>query len=107
MALDKKSIINEQITSRFKDEGILYNFDFDSFHPRIIFNLLNNPIPYDQNGHKYLSEKYFNIEKETYNEIKQKIFKMLYGGNIKNNELSEIIENFKSKIDLLKTNLGR
>lgn len=107
MALDKESKINNVIISRFGKNGKLYNFDYDAFHPRIIFQLLNQPIPLDKKGHEYIAEKYFDIKNKSHSEIKQKIFQILYGEYNDNNEFSELMKYFKRRVDIYKTPLGR
>lgn len=106
MALKKTSKINDVIVSSF-DDGKLYNFDYDAFHPRIIFQFLGKTIPLNQSGHEYIAEKYFNLSNKNHEEIKKDIFRILYGGHIENNKFSSLIEYFGNRVDLYKTCLGR
>ena len=80
LALDKSSNIRKSFVSRFNDDGLLYQFDYNSFHLKLISVLLNINID-EKNLHVYLGKKMFPDDPTIeYNEIKIKIFKQLYGG---------------------------
>lgn len=81
LALNKSDGNREIFTSRFEN-GVLLEFDFDSYHLRLISELIKYPLPKDKSVHIYLSEKYYNksIEnREDYDEAKSTSFKALYG----------------------------
>lgn len=83
MNIKKDSEYRKQITSRFEN-GSIYQFDYDAFHPRIIMNFLNKNIPIDKRGHKYLcsinlNKDYENITIEETDLFKLKFFKFIYG----------------------------
>lgn len=62
--------------------GILVEFDFDAYHPRLIGNLLNQACP-DESMHTYLGRIYFDKDEltdEEYKESKAITFRQLYGG---------------------------
>lgn len=80
-ALSKESGIREMFTSRF-DKGFLVEFDYESYHLRIIGNLIDYKLP-KESVHEYLGRYYFgkqNLTEEEYNESKQISFRQLYGG---------------------------
>ena len=83
MALDKSNHIREIFTSRFKN-GKRYQLDFDSFHLRIASYLSKVNLPLNLSANKYIASKFLNkdinkITNDEYNDIKTKIFKLLYG----------------------------
>jgi|688.fasta_scaffold24339_5 hypothetical protein len=80
-ALNKDNGVREMFISRF-DPGALIEFDFDSYHLRIIGNLINYKLP-KESMHEYLGRYYFNKDELTeaeYEESKQISFRQLYGG---------------------------
>lgn len=81
LALNKSDGNREVFISRF-DSGLLLEYDFDSYHLRLISNLVKYPFPEDKSVHIYLSEKYYNIPintREDYEKAKSISFKALYG----------------------------
>lgn len=81
LALNKSDENREMFISRF-DNGLLLEFDFDSYHLRLISKLIRYPLPEDKSVHIYLAERYFNktiSTKEDYEEAKSISFKALYG----------------------------
>jgi hypothetical protein len=88
-ALNKKDGSRKKFVSRFKN-GVLVEFDYDAYHPRLIGNKIGYEFP---NGsvHQHLADTY-GLD---YDEGKQLTFKYLYGGitnDIKDNP-------FFSKVD--------
>lgn len=82
-ALNKEDGSRKPFKSRYGKRGVLVLFDFESYHPRLIANLLNYNIPNDTSVHEYLGKQYFNktiLNKEEYEESKSKTFQLLYGG---------------------------
>jgi len=80
-ALNKESGIRKMFISRF-DKGALVEFDFESYHLRIIANLINDSLP-KESAHEYFGKMYFNkdvLTEEEYEESKQINFRQLYGG---------------------------
>lgn len=80
-ALNKESGIRDMFISRF-DNGALIEFDFESYHLRIIGNLVGYKFP-KESVHEYLGKQYFNVSELTeqqYEESKQLSFRQLYGG---------------------------
>ncbi len=88
-ALNKKDGSRKKFISRF-DNGVLVEFDYDAYHPRLIGNKINYEFP-KGNVHQHLADSYG----LSYDEGKQLTFKYLYGGisqEIKDNP-------FFSKVD--------
>jgi len=80
-ALNKESGIRDMFISRF-DKGAMVEFDFESYHLRIIGNLVDYKFP-KESVHEYLGRQYFNVSELTeqqYEESKQISFRQLYGG---------------------------
>ena len=73
-ALNKTDGSREQFISRFKN-GVLVEFDFDAYHPRLIGDIVGYDFP-NGSGHKHLAETYG----LSYDEGKALTFKYLYGG---------------------------
>lgn len=70
-------------TSRFGKDGRMVVVDYTAFHPRIICNLTNNPIPVDTDIYEYLAKLYFGkrtIDETDIKNAKQLTFRQLYGG---------------------------
>jgi len=102
MALQKNSDYRKNITSRFTD-GILIQFDYSSFHFKIIADLINYYYDYNDNMHYKLAKEYFNkedITSEEYEIAKSNNFKLLYGYSDSNND-SEFIRLMNLFIDNL------
>ena len=88
-ALNKKDGSRKQFISRF-EKGVLVEFDYDAYHPRLIGDLIGYKFP-KGSAHKHLAETYG----LSYDEGKALTFKYLYGGitqEIRNNP-------FFSKVD--------
>jgi len=80
-AMNKSDGSRKCITSRFKENGILLELDYDSCHLRLVGRLLNYKLP-KENIHHYFGQQYFNefeITDEMYEESKGITFKELYG----------------------------
>ena len=73
-ALNKKDGSRKQFVSRF-EKGVLVEFDFDAYHPRLIGEMIDYKFP-KGSAHKHLAETYG----LGYDEGKQLTFKYLYGG---------------------------
>jgi len=73
-ALNKKDGSRKKFISRF-DKGVLVEFDFDAYHPRLIGEMIDYTFP-KGSAHKHLAETYG----LGYDEGKQLTFKYLYGG---------------------------
>tara|TARA_B100000959_G_C14872249_1_gene578839 strand:- start:223 stop:1185 length:963 start_codon:yes stop_codon:yes gene_type:complete len=88
-ALNKKDGSRKQFISRHKG-GVLVEFDFDAYHPRLIGDLIGYDFP-NGSAHEHLAETYG----LSYDDGKALTFKYLYGGitdEMKNNP-------FFSKVD--------
>ena len=88
-ALNKKDGSRKQFISRF-DGGVMVEFDFDAYHPRLIGGIVGYDFPIGS-GHIHLAKTYG----LSYDEGKALTFKYLYGGIT-----DEIIENpFFNKVN--------
>jgi hypothetical protein len=80
-ALSKKDGTRKLFTSRHEN-GVLVSMDFESFHLRLIADMIGYEFPTDMAVHEYLGRQYFDKEEltpEEYDEGKQISFKLLYG----------------------------
>ena len=92
---------------------LIYQFDYDCFHLRIIKNFLNEQIPTDVRGHKYITSKILDIDYNEVNEnqvnnFKLLFFKLLYGSETIEHDVFLNVNKFKNT-DFVnyKTLLGR
>jgi len=79
-ALNKSDGTRRMYTSRF-DRGMMVMIDFESFHLRLMSDLMEYPLP-SGSLHEYFGRQYFNVESltpEEYAESKQITFALLYG----------------------------
>jgi hypothetical protein len=85
-ALDKKDGTREAFESRFPG-GLLVMMDFESFHPRIIAELIGFELPKEP-AHEYFAKQYFGPDytKEQYDLGKQLTFKFLYSTRREGND---------------------
>lgn len=80
-ALNKNDGTRTAFTSRYGDDGILIQFDYEAFHVRLVANQLNHKLP-NTSIHTYLAEQYYkttDITPEQYEKSKQKTFALMYG----------------------------
>jgi hypothetical protein len=80
-ALNKNDGTRTAFTSRYGDDGILIQFDYEAFHVRLVANQLNHVLP-NTSVHTHLAEQYYkttNITPEQYEKSKQKTFALMYG----------------------------
>lgn len=80
-ALNKEDGSRNVFISRF-DKGVLLEYDFESYHLRLIANMIGYSFPPGA-VHDYLGKQYFNKQEltdEEYNASKNISFKQLYGG---------------------------
>jgi hypothetical protein len=75
-ALNKSDGSRSNFISRF-DNGSLIQFDYESYHIRLIGKLVGYDFPLGETAHQHLA-KWYGIE--DYNESKAQTFKYLYGG---------------------------
>ena len=73
-ALNKKDGSRKELVSRFKN-GVLVEFDYDAYHPRLIGDKIGYKFP-KGNVHQHLADSYG----LSYEDGKQLTFKYLYGG---------------------------
>lgn len=89
-ALNKDNGERSIIQSRFGCDGVLVEFDYESFHVRLIADMVGFSFPEDTNVHDYLGKQYFGkdvLSKKDHDESKSITFRQLYGG---------IMEEFKN-----------
>ena len=80
-ALNKHDGSRTAFDSRYGDDGILLQLDYEAFHPRLIANQLNYQLP-TSSVHQYLAEQYYNtknITEDQYEAAKQRTFALMYG----------------------------
>lgn len=99
-ALSKKDNSRDCIISRFNN-GKLVELDFESYHLRLISNLINFDFSLKDNIHEYFATYYFNkpvILEEEYTEAKGITFRQLYGNIDKNYESIPFFYEYKKYI---------
>ena len=82
-ALRKDDGCRKSFVSRHGKSGILIQFDYDSYHLKLISKLIGYKFPSDENIHTYLGKQFFNTDtltKEQYTKSKEISFQQLYGG---------------------------
>lgn len=83
-ALNKHDGSRAAFISRFEG-GKLLQFDFESYHLRLLAQQANIQLPTDVPVHQYLAQQYFgktDITQEEYDTAKQTTFAILYGQNV-------------------------
>jgi hypothetical protein len=101
-ALNKKDGTRTIFTSRF-DNGVLVSADFESFHLRLIADIIGYQFPTDIPVHEYLGRQYFDKEVLTqgeYDEGKQISFRLLYGEG-RNMDVPEFFTEVYKYVDML------
>lgn len=98
-ALNKEDDTREYFVSRYPD-GMLLELDFQSYHPRILADIVGYELDDGENIYEHLAKYYFETQTPTDKEIseaKELTFKQLYGGiapKYKNIEYFSKINNF-------------
>lgn len=85
---------------------IFLEFDYSSYHIRLLSKLINYEIPIDENAHIHIGKQYFKakvLTDEQYKQIKEINFKVLY--NIEILEKYKHVDFFKQVIDYFKIKL--
>lgn len=103
-ALNKRDGSREMFTSRY-DDGLLVMADFESFHLRLIADMIGFELPTNIAVHEYLGRQYFGVTEltpEQYEEGKQITFRLLYGEDRDTNVPEFFIAVYKY-IDMLTT----
>ena len=101
-ALNKKDGTREIFTSRF-DDGLMVMMDFESFHLRLIADIIGYEFPSDQPVHEYLGQQYFGkseLTAEEYDEGKAITFALLYGES-RDNNIPEFFKRVYDYVDML------
>ncbi len=81
-ALSKEDNTRECFVSRYED-GVLLELDFQSYHPRLLSDLIRYNIEPTENIYHHLAKFYFNTDTPTTDQIskaKEATFWQLYGG---------------------------
>jgi hypothetical protein len=81
-ALTKDTGARRAFISRFSN-GMMVEFDFDSYHIRLIGDMLGYEFPANTNIHEYLGRYYFDktsLTDDEYAQAKSITFKQIYGG---------------------------
>jgi hypothetical protein len=100
-ALNKDNGVRDCFSSRYGSDGVMVLIDYSAFHPRIICNLVDFPMPIDQDIYKYLGEIYFHRKVGEYDmeEIKSITMRQLYGGVEEKYEDIKYFKNLKEFVD--------
>jgi len=103
VALNKQDDSRKAFTSRWGSDGVLVEYDFDSYHIRLLGRLLDIELP-EENLHDFFGKMYFDCDsltQEQHNLSKQITFKMIYSKPLpefKHFKLFKAIEQFKDKL---------
>jgi hypothetical protein len=106
-ALNKKDGVREIFQSRF-DNGMLVMMDFESFHLRLIADIIGYEFPPNQPVHEHLGQQYFGKDKltpEEYEEGKAITFSLLYGES-RDTNVPEFFRKVYDYIDMLGVLIG-
>lgn len=106
-ALNKSDDTRKDYISRFEN-GALYLYDYQAFHPTILSNYLKIGRPEAMSLHEYLGRKYFDVDEltdERYEESKKKTFFYLYGNDSIHEDVKDI--KFYQKVAKLKRDFGK
>ncbi len=82
-ALNHTDGSRECFVSRFGDDGRMVLIDYTAFHPRIICELTNYPIPTDVNIYEYLAKLYYqkkDVDETDIDNAKKLTFRQFYDG---------------------------
>ena len=80
-ALNKTDGSRKVFDSRFGEDGVLIQLDYEAFHLRLVGNQLQYKMP-STSVHTYLAEQYYGtstITTEQYEKSKQRTFALMYG----------------------------
>jgi hypothetical protein len=80
-ALNKNDGSREKFVSRFGENGILVQFDYEAFHLRLAGKLIGYELP-STSLHSYLAQQYYGVDEvteEQYDESKARTFALMYG----------------------------
>ncbi|MBC8388155.1 MAG: hypothetical protein H8E13_08940 [Actinobacteria bacterium] len=103
-ALNKKDCTRKVFKSRFIKNGLLLEFDFESYHLRLIADLIGYTFPKNIPAHTYMAKKYFNIKNPNDEQIKESksiSFQMLYGNIDKKYKNIQFLKKTEQFIDNL------
>lgn len=102
-ALNKKDGSRGFIKSKYED-GILVEVDFESYHPRLIAELINYDLPENTNVYEYFARYYNNTNTPTTEEIKrakEETFRKIYGALNSKNETVPYFKKAAEYVDSL------
>jgi hypothetical protein len=97
-ALGKSGGDRVPFISRYGKDGVLIQYDYEAFHPRLIASKVFYDIP-PTSFHEYMAKIYYNtdvIDESQYEESKKKTFHLLYGvgTNPRNNDFFRLVGNY-------------
>ena len=81
-ALNTTNEVRKSFISRYGDDGILMQLDYEAYHVRLLGNLVGYTFEDNINTHIYLGRQYFGKQELTeseYEESKKITFKLVYG----------------------------
>jgi hypothetical protein len=82
-ALNRDDGSRECFISRFREEGIMFMVDYSAFHPRIICELTNFKYPIESDFYRDMAKLCFKkneVDFQDVVDVKQLMFRQLYGG---------------------------
>jgi hypothetical protein len=82
-ALNKNDGIRSAFTSRYGDDGLLIQLDYEAFHLRLVGAQINYNLP-TSSVHTYLAQQYYGKQEVTpdeYEQSKARTFALMYGMN--------------------------
>lgn len=96
-ALNKSDGTRYRFNSRFSN-GLLYSFDYDGYHLRLISKLIGVNIPKNERAHNWLSYQYGVTDEDTSKGI---TFRQIYGGVQREFEHIPFLKSVKEYVDSL------
>lgn len=101
-ALNKKDETRAMYVSRF-DRGLMVMADFESFHLRLIADIIGYEFPANVAIHEYFGKQYFDVDElspEQYEEGKQITFRLLYSED-RDDNVPEFFREVRRYVDML------
>jgi hypothetical protein len=117
-AINKNDGTRRAFTSRYGDDGLLIQFDYEAFHLRLVGAQINYNLP-TSSVHTYLAQQYYGKQEVTpdeYEQSKARTFALMYGMNedfggvefFHNvRKYSEQLWDFYKVMGFIKTNSGK
>jgi len=105
VALNKKDDTRKSFVSRFKENGMLIEFDYSAYHLSLIADLIDYEFPKNEHIHEYLTKKYFRVDEIASDKMlakgKELSFKLLYSARFEEYKYIPFIKQTSDFIDMI------